>query len=115
MTINRRTVLKGMFGGAVATEVDLPAVHERPVDRLQVHKAEREAAADRRELRIDARELVLDRWEQEIAARAAALRLLDEFDHQRRELQRGVRGAEVPQPDDRRPGRLAPDLPRHQP
>jgi hypothetical protein len=48
----------------------------------------REVDADQRERQIDARERVLDRWEREIAARAAALNMLDDVEEENRERAR---------------------------
>lgn len=73
---------------------DTDADVDTDTDMRDVEADEREAEADRRELRIDARELVLDRWEQEIAARAAAMGLLDEIEEHRREQRRRDRAAD---------------------
>jgi ANTAR domain/GAF domain len=54
----------------------------------------REAEADQRERHSDARELVLDRWERDIAARAAALNLLDDVEEEGREQARLRRAGE---------------------
>jgi ANTAR domain/GAF domain len=54
----------------------------------------REAEADQRERHSDARERVLDRWERDIAARAAALNLLDDVEEEGRERARLRRAGE---------------------
>jgi hypothetical protein len=63
----------------------------RSADRREEEADRREAEADQRERQMDARERVLDRWEAEVAARAAALQLLDEDQEESRERARARR------------------------